>query len=248
MKLLRSFLFNAAFYLWSALMCFALLWILALPRRKMVIVVRWYLGTIGWLERTILGLDYVVIGREKAPSGSFIIAAKHQSAWETFKLHIIFDDPAIILKRELMSIPLWGWYAKKAGMIPIDRGSPTTALRSMVRNAKAAVEDGRPIVIFPQGTRTAPGVKADYRAGVGVLYERYRLPILPVAVNSGLFWGRRSFRKRSGTITVEILDPILPGLSRTDAMQELESRLEAASDRLLLAAEVEGNKTTARGL
>jgi 1-acyl-sn-glycerol-3-phosphate acyltransferase len=237
MNAVRSLLFALAFYLWTAFLCFALLWMLLLPRRRMVAVVRWYLGTVAWLERVVLRLDHVVIGRDKLPAGGgYIIAAKHQSAWETMQLHLIFDDPAIVLKRELMSIPIWGWYARKAGMIPIDRGSPTAALRSMVRNAQPVIDEQRPIVIFPQGTRTAPGAKAPYRAGVAMLYDKARIPVVPVALNSGLFWPRRSFGKKPGTITVEILDPIPAGLPRAAMMERLETALEAASDRLLAEA------------
>lgn len=237
LPLLRSIVFDAAFYGWTTVMCLALLWMLLLPRPGMVAVVRWYLGTVGWLERTILGLTYEVRGREHLPaSGSCIIAAKHQSAWETMKLHEIFHDPAIVLKRELTWIPIWGWYARKARMIPVDRGAGGKALSSMVRNARPVVAEGRPIVIFPQGTRTAPGAHRGYRIGVGALYEQLRVPIVPVALNSGLYWPRRGVLKRPGRIVVEILPPIQPGLPRAAAMAELESRLEAATDRLVIAA------------
>lgn len=234
MTFLRSLVFAIAFHVWTGFLCFALLWMLLLPRPKMVGVVRWYLGTVAWMERVILGLDYRLIGRERLPTeGGYIIAAKHQSTWETMQLHLIFDDPAIVLKRELMRIPIWGWYAAKAGMIPVDRGSPTAALRSMVRNAQPVIKQQRPIAIFPQGTRTAPGAKAPYRPGVAMLYEKSGLPVVPVALNSGVFWPRHGFIKKPGTITVEILEPIPPGLSRSALMARLESDLEAASDRLL---------------
>lgn len=235
--LLRSALFTAAFYGWTAFLCFALLWMLLLPRRRMVAVASWYLRSVGWLERTLLGLDYEVRGLEHLPaSGAYIVAAKHQSAWETMKLHELFGDPAIILKRELMWVPIWGWYAAKARMIPVDRGAGGRALSSMIANAKPVAAEGRPIVIFPQGTRTAPGERRSYRIGVGALYEKLGLPIVPVALNSGVFWPRRRFAKRPGRITVEILPPILPGLPRAAVMAELESRLEAATDRLVEAA------------
>lgn len=237
MALLRSLLFNAVFYGWTTVVCFALLWMLLLPRRGMIAVVRWYLGTVAWLERTILGLDFELRGAEKLPrDGAYIFAAKHQSAWETMKLHQITGDPAIVLKRELTWIPIWGWYAIKARMIPVDRAAGGRALSSLVRNARPVAAEGRPIVIFPQGTRTAPGAYRSYRVGVGVLYERLGLPIVPVALNSGLYWPRNGFVKRPGTIVVEVLDPIPPGKPRAQAMAELESRLEAATDRLVVAA------------
>ncbi|HYG85703.1 MAG TPA: 1-acyl-sn-glycerol-3-phosphate acyltransferase [Azospirillum sp.] len=237
MTFLRSLLFNVAFFVWTALMCVGLLWMLLLPRDQMMAVVRWYLRTIAWLERTILDLRYEVRGLENLPAkGSYILAAKHQSAWETMKLHAILGDPAIVLKRELTWIPTWGWYAKKARMIAVDRGARGRAITSLIENSKPVRDEGRPIVIFPQGTRVAPGTYRNYRVGVGMLYEQLGLPIVPMALNAGLYWPRRSFIKRPGTIVVEILPPILPGLPRPVAMQELEDRLEAATDRLVVAA------------
>ncbi|WP_029006929.1 lysophospholipid acyltransferase family protein [Azospirillum halopraeferens] len=237
MVALRSLLFNIAFYGWTTIACIGLLWMLLLPRPRMIAVVRWYMSVVSWLERTILGLTYEVRGLEHLPrTGSFIIAAKHQSAWETMKLHLIFHDPAIVLKKELLLIPIWGWYARKARVIAVDRSARGRAIPSMVEGARPVVAEGRPIVIFPQGTRTAPGAYGSYRIGVGILYEKLGIPIVPVALNSGMYWPRRSFLKRGGTIMVEILPPILPGRSRSDAMEDLERRLEEASDRLVVAA------------
>jgi len=237
MIFLRSLTFNVAFIVWTALMCVGLLWMLLLPRDRMMAVVRWYLGSIAWMERTILGLRFEVRGRENLPrSGSYILAAKHQSAWETMKLHLIVHDPAIVLKRELTWIPTWGWYAKKSRMIAVDRGARGRALTSLIENSKPVRDEGRPIVIFPQGTRVAPGAYRNYRIGVGVLYEQLGIPIVPMALNAGLYWPRRSFIKRPGTIVVEILPPIPAGLQRHEAMIELENRLEAATDRLVVAA------------
>jgi len=237
MIFLRSLLFNVAFIVWTALMCVGLMWMLLLPRPQMMAVVRWYLSSIAWMERAFLGLRYEVRGLENVPAqGSYIIAAKHQSAWETMKLHLIFGDPAVILKRELTWIPTWGWYAKKSRMIAIDRGARGRALASLIENSKPVAAEGRPIVIFPQGTRVAPGAYRNYRIGAGVLYDELKLPVVPVALNAGLYWPRRSFLKKPGTIVVEILPPIPPGLPRAQMMQELETRLEEATDRLVVAA------------
>lgn len=234
---LRSLLFNVAFHLWTALMCFALLWMLLLPRPQMIAVVKWYLRSVGWLERVLVGIRYEVRGREHLPaSGSFLLAAKHQSAWETMKLHLLVEDPAIILKRELMWIPIWGWYASKARMIPVDRGAGGKAIKSLIRNSRPVRDEGRPIVIFPQGTRVAPGTWKPYRIGVGFLYDNLGLPIVPMALNAGVYWPRHSFLKRPGTVVVEFLPPIAPGLPRAEAMRVLEERLESASDRLVTAA------------
>lgn len=237
MILLRSLLFNVAFYGWTAIICIGLLATLPFPRPVLMRFIRGYLRSVAWLERVLAGLDYEVRGIENIPAhGSYIVAAKHQSAWETMKLHALFGDPAVVLKRELMTIPLWGRLAAKAEMIPVDRGAGGRALASMIKNAIPVIEQERPIVIFPQGTRTAPGAYKSYRIGVGILYDRLELPILPVALNSGLYWGRNSFIKRPGRIVVEILPPIMPGLDRSTVMQELETRLEEATDRLVVAA------------
>lgn len=237
MILLRSLLFNVAFYGWTAIICIVLLWTLPFQRPVLIRFIHAYLRSVSWMERVLAGLDYEVRGRENIPAhGSFLVAAKHQSAWETMKLHMIFNDPAVVLKRELMKIPLWGRLAAKAEMIPVDRGAGGRALASLIKNAIPVLEQERPIVIFPQGTRTAPGAYKSYRVGVGVLYERLEIPILPVALNSGLYWGRNSFIKRPGRIVVEILPPIQPGMDRSTVMKELETRLEEATDRLVVAA------------
>lgn len=236
MLVLRSLLFNLVFYVWTMLCCVGLLWMLFIPRRSMIDVLAWYMRTLAWLERTIIGLRYEVRGLENLPrQGSFLVGAKHQSMWETMKLHLILDDPAIILKRELLWLPIWGWYAAKSQQIPVDRSRRGAALSPLVRGARAVVAQGRPIVIFPQGTRLAPGAYRPYKVGIGVLYAELDLPIVPMALNSGLFWGRRTIIRRPGTITIEFLPPIPPGLPRDAAMAELEERLEEASDRLSLA-------------
>jgi len=180
-------------------------------------------------------LHYQVVGEEKVPDGAFIVAAKHQSAWETLKLELLFDDPAIVLKHELLRIPLWGWFAAKAQLIPIVRGAKGAAIASLIKGAKAAAVQGRPIVIFPQGTRLAPGAYRPYRSGIMALYEEMDLPVLPVALNSGVFWPRHARIKRGGTITVEYLDPIPPGLGREEFARRLEENLETATDALVLS-------------
>jgi len=234
MKLwLRSLALNMALYGWTAVLCFALLGTLVLPRRGMTAVVRSWLAQLAWIERHIGGITYRVIGREHVPLGSCIIASKHQSAWETFKLHLLFGDPAIVLKEELLDIPLWGWYVRRAGMIPIDRGGGAFALVRMMKAAHKAADEGRKIVIFPQGTRVAPGEQKSYKSGVAALYQELQLPVVPMALNSGLLWGKNSFIKKPGIITVEFLPLIPPGLPRDDMMTRLKEQLEGATERLI---------------
>src|SRR5581483_10848920 len=158
MERFRGWAFSILFPLMTALSCILLVFGPLLPRKGTIEVAFVGLRSVAWLERTVLRLDYRVIGRENLPKdGSFILAAKHQSTYETMKLHPLLGDPAIVMKRELMRLPIWGWFARKAGMIPIDRGAGRAAMEEMLSAARAAIAEERPIVIFPQGTRVGPG-------------------------------------------------------------------------------------------
>ena len=171
--------------------------------------------------RTIVGTKIEVRGRENIPQGPCLVASKHQSAWETFALIPIFRDPALLMKRELFFIPFHGWFSRKFEMIPVDRDKGPSALRRMLREAKKRIDDGREIIIFPEGTRRPPGAPPDYKTGIMLLYDALGVPCLPVALNSGLFWPRRSVIRRPGTIVVEILPPIPPGLPREEFLRRL---------------------------
>jgi len=230
---LRSLVFNIAFYGWTAVMCFVMVWTLFLPYRVMLWVVHLWLTQIAWIERHIGGITYKVVGRGHVPEGACIIAAKHQSEWETFKLHLLFRDPAIVLKKELLDIPFWGWYLGRADMIPIDRSAGSKVFPGMMAAAHKAAERGRKIVIFPQGTRLAPGVERPYKGGVASLYLELNLPVVPMALNSGLFWPKNSFIKKPGEITIEFLPAIPPGLSREALMEQLKNQLDNTCNRLL---------------
>jgi 1-acyl-sn-glycerol-3-phosphate acyltransferase len=230
--LLRSLAFNLVVWLWTALAGGVALPLLALPRRVSVGFGRlWSLGALGLL-RYLVGLNYEVRGCDRVPAGGVLVAMKHQSAWDAVILPLVLDDPAIVVKRELFLLPIYGWYMARVGMIMIDRRAGATALRHMIKRAQRAAAAGRPIVIFPQGTRVAPGARAPYQPGVAALYRALSLPLVPVSVNSGTFWGRRSFLKRPGRIILEFLDPIAPGRPRRQLMTELETRLEAATAAL----------------
>ncbi len=228
----RSLVFVVLFFGWTFILQIALLWTLVMPKKVLFWCIHRWQTQLGWLERNIVGIDYRVIGRGNIPEGACIIAAKHESAWETCKLHVLFGNPAIVLKEELERVPIWGWYGKATGVIPIDRGSGGKALVKMKKAAQERAAEGRKIVIFPQGTRLLPGVRKPYKVGVAALYQELNLPVVPMALNSGLFWPKTRFIKTPGTITIEFLPPIPPGLTRSEMMRELETRLEAASDRL----------------
>lgn len=239
---LRALAFDLPFYLWTAVMLVLHLPLLLLDRRHTVAAMdRWSGQVLGLLRRTA-GIDVRFEGVEHLPQGPFILAAKHQSALDTLVWHRRLGDPAIVLKRELLSIPLYGWYARKVGMLPVDRDARASALRGLLAAARAAAAAGRPIVIFPQGTRTAPGLpveQAPYRPGVAALYRGLGLPVVPVAVNSGLYWPRRAVRRHPGTAVYRCLPAIPPGLDRAafqarliDAIEPATAELEALGRRI----------------
>ncbi len=232
MSRLRALAFYIGFFGVTALFGVAGLPLLLAPRRWVMRFGRVWSRCVLALLRVIVGLDGEIRGIEHIPSGPSIIAMKHQSAWDTLVLPVILDDFAVVLKRELLFVPFYGWYAARAGSIAIDRRGGAGALRHMVRAARRAAAAGRPVVIFPEGTRTAPGHRLTYQPGVAALYQALALPVVPATVNSGLFWGRRSFVKRPGRITLAFLEPIPPGLPRRQLMSELESRIEAGTAAL----------------
>jgi 1-acyl-sn-glycerol-3-phosphate acyltransferase len=200
-----------------------------------------YFKSVYWLEVLILGLRVKVEGQEHLPEdGKFIVAAKHQSAHETMIFPLLLNDPAIIMKKGLMQIPLWGWYAKKAGMIGVDRGGRQKAIASIVEGSKKVFADNRPLIIFPQGTRTDVGDTTrtrPYKGGIAKIYEQVSCPIVPAAINSGVFWGRNSFIKKSGTITIKFLPAIPANLPPSEMMEKLEQTLEPESARLVEEAQ-----------
>jgi 1-acyl-sn-glycerol-3-phosphate acyltransferase len=175
-------------------------------------------------------------GREHIPEGAVLVAGKHQSMWETFALLPLFDDPAMVLKRELVFIPLFGWFIPKFRMIPVERGSGARALKRMLAAAEAAKKMNRQIIIFPEGTRRAPGAPPDYKPGAAALYLRLGLPCVPFALNSGLFWPRRSFLRYPGTIVLEFLPPLPPGLSRREFSEHLTASIESSTAALVAEA------------
>lgn len=228
----RSLLFNLAFFAWSLVFAvLALPLVMAPPPVARMAGAAWSRGVL-WLARVIAGIHYEIRGLDRIPAGPVIFAAKHQSAWDTIFFPARFGVPALVAKRELRLIPLYGWYAWRAGMIWVDRSARGAALRSLIRQALDALKAGRSIVIFPQGTRTPPGAHHVYHPGVAALYAGTNAPVVPVALNSGLFWGRRAFLKRPGTIVVEFLEPTPRGLRRDDFLDALADAIEPATRRL----------------
>ena len=193
-----------------------------------------------WLLRVVCGIKVEYRGLEKIPPGALLVASKHQSIWETFALLWLFADPAFILKRELLWIPFFGWYAMKGRHDPgRPRRGAAQALADMTERARDELARGRQIVIFPEGTRRAPGAEPSYKFGIAHLYGETGMPCLPIALNSGLFWPRRSFLRYPGTIVVEVLDPIPPGLSKDAFAARLQQDIETATARLIAEGERE---------
>lgn len=233
MIFLRSFLFNVLWLSWTALLCIFALPSLAFGRGAAKAVARTWTRVILWLAKVVVGLRFELRGLENLPAdGGCIIAAKHQSAWDTFLFHGVLPDPVYILKQELLRIPFVGWYMARAGMIGVDRSAGAKAMRHMIEAAAAAAAEGRQLVIFPEGTRTPPGDTRPYKPGIAALYARIHHPVVPVALNSGLFWARQSFLKRPGLIVVEFLPPLPNGLTKNAFMDTLHSRIEDACARL----------------
>ncbi len=229
---LRSLVFNVAFYVAMILYMIIAIPTFLMPARGIVAVAKFLGLTSNVLLRVICNIKVEYVGLEKIPQGPLLVASKHQSVWETFALLHLFDQPVFILKRELMWIPLFGWFARKGRMIPVDRGAGGRALLAMAKRAHDEVQQGRQLIIFPEGTRRPVGAEPRYKYGVAQIYVDCGVPCLPVALNSGLFWPRRTFLRFPGTIRVEILDLMPSNLSKEEFLQTVSARIEEASNRL----------------
>lgn len=230
---LRSFIFNLAFYTFLFLLMVLSLPIFLLPWKWV-----WWMPTTWarvslWLLRVIVGVRFELRGMENKPESGVLIASKHQSTWETFVLLFVAERPAYLAKQELFMIPFFGWYLSRFRQISINRAKGSSALKSLIPQAKAAVKDGRDVVIFPEGTRRTPGDPPSYKYGVTALYRILKVPVVPVALNAGVFWPRRTFLRYPGTIVMEFLPQIQPGLSDDVFKETLIERIETASNRLL---------------
>jgi len=233
---LRSLVFAAVFYLTTALFLLLGSWLLFAPRRWAMAGLALHARTSLLLLRWICGTRIEVRGRSNIPPGPSLIVAKHQSTWETFALIPVFKDPAVVLKDELKWIPFYGWFCIKFRHIRVKREKATAALKSLIADAKDRAAAGREIIIFPEGTRRTPGAPPDYRPGYVALYEALGIPAVPLALNSGLFWPRRSLLRFPGTIVIECLPAISPGRPRAEFRREIENAIEAASNRLIAEA------------
>jgi 1-acyl-sn-glycerol-3-phosphate acyltransferase len=234
MLFVRSLIFNLAFYLVTAIMLVAMLPLFfILPQWFGMGVVREWATTVVRLHRLIVGARLEVRGLENVPPGGVLIASKHQSFFETFALIPLLKNPTIVMKQQIRWWPIFGQYTIKTGMIHVDREGKTAALRALSARAREEIGKGREIIIFPEGTRRTPGAPPDYQTGVALLYKTLNVPVVPVALNSGLYWPRRSFLRYPGTIVFEFLPPIPPGLDSRAFLTRLETTIESASVRLM---------------
>jgi 1-acyl-sn-glycerol-3-phosphate acyltransferase len=235
---LRSLVYNVLFYLVLAFWVIVGIPTYLMPRWAIMAIARYWARSSIWLMRVICNTKVEYRGLEKIPAGPLIVASKHQSMWETFALLQFFDQPLYILKRELLRIPLFGWYLIKSNMIGV-RGTGGHALIQTMERAGEEVRRGRQLIIFPEGTRMAVGAPPDYKSGVSLIYVKSNVACLPVALNSGLFWPRRTFMRYPGTLVVEFLDPLPPGLPRNEFIARIKTVIEDATNRLVATAQQE---------
>ena len=235
MIFLRSLLFNLAFYVSTLLQMIVQLPVYFLMPRKMAYAIpkNWARSNL-WLMKVIVGTRYEIEGLEHLTKTGFILAPKHQSTWDTFALIPYIDDPVYILKRELLWIPLFGWYAAKQKMIPINRAAGARALVEMLKRAHVEMEARRQLIIYPEGTRRPTGAPPEYKFGIARLYAALNVPVVPVVMHPGLFWPRHKFMRYPGVIKIRILPPIEPGMEQPAFFRHLVDTMEAASDQLLI--------------
>jgi 1-acyl-sn-glycerol-3-phosphate acyltransferase len=236
MTFLRSVIFFVWFALVSTVMSLAALPSLVLDRKVIVFVSRSWSRAVLWGLKVIAGLDYEIRG--PVPPQGVLVASKHMSMWDTIALYLLLDDPAVVVKRELLRVPFYGWYVWKAGVISIDRDAGAQALRRLIDGARRAIARGQPILIFPEGHRMAPHAGPDYKPGVAALYTQLGVACVPVALNSGLFWtGPLGFLKKRGRVVVQFLEPIAPGLRPREFLKTLEARIESATASVVTEGE-----------
>ncbi|MBI5941857.1 MAG: 1-acyl-sn-glycerol-3-phosphate acyltransferase [Caulobacterales bacterium] len=233
MILVRSLTFAFAFYLYSTLYGLLMVPLLLGPRAWVTRALSWYGKGVTLLLRLICGIKVEVRGRENLPVGAALIAAKHQCMFDIFGSFAFLPDSCFVTKKELMWIPFLGWYVRKGGMIVVDRAGHATALRKLVADTRDRFKAARQLVIFAEGTRKAPGATPDYKPGIAALYRDLEMPVIPMALNTGVHWPKHGFSRYPGTIVFEFLPAIPPGLKRGEFMREVEARIETATNALI---------------
>ncbi len=233
----RSIIFTGYYFLWTGFITLCLPIFVCFPRPFLQAVLNlWGIGA-RWGLRWIVGLKARIEGRENLPADpAYVVASKHQSAWDTMAFHGLTPDPVYVLKQELGNIPFWKLGFQKAGSIVVDRAAGANALKKLTEEAKRALSLGRQPIIFPEGTRAAPDEDVPYHPGVAAIYKTAGAPVVPVALNSGIYWGRFGVIKFPGEVVLKVLPPIAPGMDRKEFMRELKSRIDGESAKLLADA------------
>ena len=232
MLAIRSALFNILFIGWTIFLLSTLWLLMPIPKQNFrKAVALWPHGSFP-LMRYLLGLTFEQRGLENIPNEPVIYASKHQSAWDTMYFLWHHKDNAYVMKGELNRIPFWKWYMDKCQHVVVDRRGGTSAMREMISNTKSILADKRSVIIFPEGTRVALGETRRYHPGIAALYSQTKATVIPVALNSGYFWGRRHFIKKPGVLTIQFLPPVPKNMERKAFMKELEIRIESATQKL----------------
>jgi 1-acyl-sn-glycerol-3-phosphate acyltransferase len=229
--IIRTYVFYF-FFILTWIFCFVLgSPLLLLPSRFALKTCQVFGQIILFWVRIIGGIKTEIRGLEKLPQGNYILACKHQSEWETFVLGAIIDWPVFLIKKELLRVPFFGWFMARSNMVAVDRKAGSGVMRQMLKQALPALEQNMTLIVFPEGTRIMPGTRSKYKSGVAALYTKADVPVLPVALNSGVFWYKGKLL-RQGTAVMEILDMIPVGLSSEEFMARLETTIEDASQKL----------------
>lgn len=230
----RSLVFMVIIYLYMLLLGILFFPYALLSKNGAKSACKLYARTVIWMAGWMIGLKSDIRGT--VPETETVIAAKHQSFFDILLIFHALPQPKFIMKRELLWAPIIGLYAKRLGCIPVDRGRKGQAIAKMVQDVAKEFEEPGQLVIYPQGTRVAPGVKKPYKVGSAVLYQGLGSDCYPVAVNVGLFWPRRGILKKPGTAVVEFLDPLPAGMEKEAFTEELENRVETRSNELMREA------------
>lgn len=232
--LIRSIAFNIAFFAWAFISAILFAPLFIISSRASLYAGKPWADLSLVLARVFCGIKYEVRGRENIQNTPVIYASKHQSAWDTIIFLHLFPNVAYVLKKELLRLPFWGWYLWRMKMIAIDRSAGASSIKQIIRDGKAALAEGRPIVIFPEGTRKKLGSEPDYQSGITAMYSSLGVPVVPIALNSGVYWGKNAFFKTPGTIVIEFLPPIPSGLPKKEFIQRLQNDIETASNKLFI--------------
>lgn len=233
MRAVRSSLFKAVFYVWTALFCVLYLPLFWMPRNGLIAFQGIWSRGVRVILRLIMNIRLEVRGVEYIPSGGALIAMKHQSSFDTFVMHTVVSHPAFVMKKELLKIPLYGQFCLNTGMVPVDRDGGLKALKKLMKDSAKSIDEDRQLIIFPEGSRTIPGQHVEYQSGIFGIYKYTKKPVIPVALNSGVYWPKKGHLMAGGTIVFDFLEPIEAGLAKDDFMNALENKIETASNALI---------------